>query len=31
VQLSYELSGFIYILDVPLSSLTAKPRSHAVS
>jgi len=31
VQLSYELTGFIYILDVPLSSLTAKPRSHAVS
>ena len=24
VQLSYEVSGFIYILDVPLSSLTAK-------
>jgi two-component sensor histidine kinase/ActR/RegA family two-component response regulator len=25
VQLSYEHTGFIYILDVPLSSLTAKP------
>jgi two-component sensor histidine kinase len=25
VQLSYEHAGFIYILDVPLSSLTAKP------
>jgi two-component sensor histidine kinase/FixJ family two-component response regulator len=25
VQLSYELTGFVYILDVPLSSLTAKP------
>jgi two-component sensor histidine kinase len=25
VQLSYELTGFIYVLDVPLSSLTAKP------
>jgi two-component sensor histidine kinase/FixJ family two-component response regulator len=25
VELSYELTGFIYILDVPLSSLTAKP------
>jgi two-component sensor histidine kinase/FixJ family two-component response regulator len=24
VQLSYELAGFVYILDVPLSSLTAK-------
>jgi two-component sensor histidine kinase/DNA-binding response OmpR family regulator len=25
VRLSYELTGFVYILDVPLSSLTAKP------
>jgi two-component sensor histidine kinase len=25
VQLSYELTGFVYILDVPLNSLTAKP------
>src|SRR5215210_1003550 len=25
VQLSYELTGFVYILDVPLSSLTVKP------
>jgi hypothetical protein len=25
VQLAYELTGFVYVLDVPLSSLTAKP------
>ena len=25
VQLAYEPSGFLYALDVPLSSLTAKP------
>jgi hypothetical protein len=25
VQLAYEPSGFVYALDVPVSSLTAKP------
>ncbi len=25
VQLSYEATGFVYVLDVPLSSLTARP------